>query len=124
MQFERDWTRDGRITALLNVCRKSEKFRSTDLDGAPLEGSTIFLSRSSLGRTSMESCQLADLKYAIFSRTGSKTKKLRHLVLFLSLVFKHLLLEGSTFLFQYSSITPTPLEISRLGELKYAISAG
>ena len=47
-----------------------EKFRSTELYGAALEGSTIFLCRSSLGSTSMESCQLADLKYAIFSRAG------------------------------------------------------
>ena len=42
----------------------------------------------------------------------------------LSRVFKHGLPEGSTFLFQYSSITRTPLESSQLGELKYAISAG
>ena len=52
-----------------------EKFRSTELYGAALEGSTFFLCRSSLGSTSMESCQLADLKYAIFSSTGYKTKK-------------------------------------------------
>ena len=42
-----------------------EKFRSTELYGAALEGSTNFLCRSSLGCTSMETCQLADLKYAI-----------------------------------------------------------
>ena len=52
-----------------------EKLRSTELDGVPLEGSTIFLCRTSLGCTSMESCQLADLEYAIFSSTGCKTKK-------------------------------------------------
>ena len=73
-----------------------EKFRSTELYGAALEGSTIFLSRSSLGSTSIESCQLADLKYAIFSRTGCKTKRLLRSKLFLSMVFKHGLLEGST----------------------------
>ena len=39
-------------------------------------------------------------------------------------LYKHGLLEGSTFVFQYSSITRTSLESSRLGELKYAISAG
>ena len=33
-------------------------------------------------------------------------------------------LEGSTFLFQYSSMTSAPLESRRLGELKYAISPG
>ena len=90
-----------------------EKFRSTELYDAPLEGSTIFLYRTSLGRTSMESCPLAELKYAIFSGTGRKTKKLRRSKLFLSTVSKHGLLEGSTFLYQYSSITRTPLESSR-----------
>ena len=54
-----------------------EKFRSTELYDAPLEESTIFLYRSSLGHMSMESCRLAELKYAIFSKTGRKTKKLR-----------------------------------------------
>ena len=54
-----------------------EKFRSTEHYGAALEGSTIFLCHSSLGCTSMESCQLADLKYAIFSRKGCKTKNYR-----------------------------------------------
>ena len=72
----------------------------------------------------MESYRLAELKYAIFSRTGRKTKKLRRSKLFLWTVFKHGLLEGSTILLQYSAITPTPLESSPLGELKYAISAG
>ena len=65
-----------------------EKFRSTKHYGAPLEGSTIFLCRSSLGSTSIESCQLADLKYAISSSTGCKTKKLPRSKLFLSMVFK------------------------------------
>ena len=101
-----------------------EKFRLTELYDAPLEGSTIFLYRSSLDSTSMESCRLAELKYAIFSGTGRKTKKLWCSKLFLSTVSKHRLLEISTFLFQYSSITRTPLESSRLGELKYANSAG
>ena len=72
----------------------------------------------------MESYRLAELKYAIFSRTGRKTKKLPHSKLFLWTVFKHGLLEGSTFLPQYSAITSTPLKSSRLGKLKYAISAG
>ena len=112
------------ITALNFLPENLEKFRSSELYGAPLEGSTIFLYRSSLGRTSKESCRLAELKYAIFSTTGRKTKKLPRSKLFLSTVSKHGLLEGSTFLFQYCSITRTSLESSRLGELKYAISAG
>ena len=124
MQFQQDWPKDEKITALLNFCRKTEKFCSTNLYDAPLEGSTIFLHHSSLGRTYMESCRLAELKYAIFSGTGHKTKKLRRSKLFLSTVSKHGLLEGSTFLYQYSSITCTPLESSQLVELKNAISAG
>ena len=101
-----------------------EKFHSTELYGAALEGSTISLNRSSTCRMSMENYRLAELKYAIFSTTGRKTKKLRHSKLFLSMVFKHGLLEGSTILLQYSAITRTLLESSQLGELKYAISAG
>ena len=97
MQFQQDWPKDEKITALLNFC-------STELYDAPLEGSTIFLYRSSLGRTSMESRRLAELKYAIFSKTGRKTKRLRCSKLFLLTVSKHGLPEGSTFLFQYSSV--------------------
>ena len=73
---------------------------------------------------SMESYRLAELKYAIFSRTGRKTKKITALELFLLMVFKHGLLEGWTILLQYSAITSTPLESSPKGELKYAISPG
>ena len=100
-----------------------QKFRSNEHYGAALEGSAIFLCSSSTCRMSMESCRLPELKYAIFSRTGHKTKKLPRSKLFLSTVFKHGLLEGSTILLQYSAITRTPLESSRLGELKYGISA-
>ena len=38
----------------------------------------------------------ADLIYAIFNRTGRKTKKLPRSKLFLSMVFQHGFLEGST----------------------------
>ena len=62
MQFQEDWAKDEEITALLNFCQKTENFRSTELYDAPLEGSTIFLYRSSLGRMSMEICRLAELK--------------------------------------------------------------
>ena len=124
MEFQQDWPKDKKITALSIFCRKTEKFRSTEHHGAALEGSTIFLCRSSLVIMAMESCRLPELKYAIFSRAGRKTKKLLRSKLFLSTVFKHGLLEGSTFLFQYSSMTCAPLESCRLGELKYAISPG
>ena len=73
---------------------------------------------------SMEGYRLAELKYAIFSTTGHNIKKLRRSELFLWTVFRHGLLEGSTVLLQDRAITRTPLENSRLGELKYAISAG
>ena len=106
-----------------NFLRKTEKFCSTEHYGAPLEGSTIFLCRSPTCRTSMESYRLAELKYAFFSKTGRKTKKLPCLKLFLWTVLKHGLLKGSTILLQYSALTRTPLKSSQLGELKYAISA-
>ena len=73
---------------------------------------------------SMESYRLAELKYAIFSTTGRKPKKLPRSKLFLGTVFQRGLVEGSTILLQYSAITRTPQESSPLGELKYAISAG
>ena len=97
MQFQQDWPKDKENDSSFNFLAENlEKFRSTEHYGAPLEGSTIFLCRSSLDSTSIESCQLADLKYAIFSSTGCKTKKLPRSKLFLSMVFKHGLLEGST----------------------------
>ena len=53
MQFQHDWSKDKKITALLIFLAENlEKFRSTELDGAPLEGSTMFLFCSSLGSTS------------------------------------------------------------------------
>ena len=82
MQFQQDCPKVKKFTALLIFWLKT--FRSTELYGAALEGSTI-----SFGCTSMESCQLADLKYAIFSRTACKTEKLPRSKLFLSMVLKH-----------------------------------
>ena len=101
-----------------------EKHRSTELYDAPLEGSTIFLYRSSTSRTPLDSSGSDELKYAFFSRTGRNTKKLRRSNLFQLTIFKHGLLEGLTILLQYSSIRCTNLESSLLGELKCAISAG
>ena len=125
MQFQQDWQKDKKNYSSFNILAENlEKFRSTELYGAALEGSTNFLCCSSLGSTAMESCPLPELKYAIFRRTGRKTKKLPRSKLFLCTVLKHGLLEGSTILLQYSAITRTPLESSPLGELKYAISAG
>ena len=97
MEFQQDCQMIKKFTALsIFLAENLEKFRSTELYGAALEGSTIFLCHSSFGSTSIESCQLANLKYEIFSSTGCKTKKLPRSKLFLSMVFKHVLLEGST----------------------------
>ena len=88
MEFQKDCPKDKKNYSSFNILAENlEKFRSTELYGAALEGWTNFLCRSSLGSTSMESCQLADLKYAIFSSTGCKTKKLPRSKLFLSMVF-------------------------------------
>ena len=97
MEFQQDWRKDKQIYSSFNFLAENlEKFRSTELYGASLDGSTIFPYNSSTSHTALESCRLAELKYAIFSTTGRKTKKLQHSKLFLSMVFKHGLLEGST----------------------------
>ena len=77
MQFQQDWPKDKNYSSFNFLPENFEKFRSTEHYDAPLEGSTIFLYRSSLGGTSLESCGLAESNYAIFSRTERKTKKLR-----------------------------------------------
>ena len=108
MQFQQDWPKDKKLQLFQFFGGKQKKFGSTEHYGGPLEGSTIFLCRSSLGSTAMESCRLPELKYAIFNKAGRKTKKLPRSMLFLSMAFKHGLLVGSTFLFQYSSMTSAP----------------
>ena len=100
MQFQQEWPKDKNNYSSFNFLAENlEKFRLTEHYGARREGSTNFLCRSSLGSTAMESCQVHELKYAIFSRAGRKTKKLPRSKLFLSMAFKHGLLEGSTFPF-------------------------
>ena len=75
MQFQYDWPKVKKITALLIFWPENlEKYRSTELYDAPLEGSTIFLYHSSTSRTPLDSSGLAELKYAFFSRTGRNTK--------------------------------------------------
>ena len=117
MQFQQDCLNDKKYSSFNFLAENFEKFRSTELYGAPLEGSTIFLKRIFSCRMSMESYRLAELKYAFFSRTGCKTKKLPCSNLFIWTVFKYGLLEGSTILLQYIAITCTPLESSRFSEL-------
>ena len=122
MQFQQDWPKDKKVQLLI-YWLETAKFRSTELDRAPLEGSTILQNCISTCRMSMESYWLAELKRAVFSRTGHKTK-CYDARSSLSTVFKHELLEGLTILLQYSAITCTPLESYQLSGLKYAISAG
>ena len=48
MQFQQDWAKDKKSTALLLFLPENlEKYRSTELYDAPLEGSKIFLYHSS-----------------------------------------------------------------------------
>ena len=90
MQFQQDWPKDKKNYSSFNFLAENlQKFCLMEHYGAVLEGSTIFLCRSSFGSTAMESCQLPELKYAIFSWTGRKTKKLPRSKLFLSMAFKH-----------------------------------
>ena len=96
LQFEHDWQKNEKITALLLFLPENlEKCRSTELYCTPLEGSTVFLCGSSTCRMSMESYQLADFKYAFSEEQAVRLKNYR-----------------------------PPLESSQLGELKYAISPG
>ena len=64
------------------------------------------------------------VEICIFQQDRRNTKKLWHSNLFQLTIFKHGLLEGSTILLQYRSISRTKLESSRLGEFKYALLAG
>ena len=61
MEFQQDCPKEKKIIALSIFWRKTEKFLSTELYGAAVEGSTIFPCRSSLGSMAMESCQLPEL---------------------------------------------------------------
>ena len=57
MQFQHDWFKDKKNYSSFNFLAKNlEKFRSTELYDAPLEGSTIFFHRSSFGHIALESC--------------------------------------------------------------------
>ena len=42
MEFQQDWPKDTKITAVSIFWRKTEEFRSTEHCGASLEGSTNF----------------------------------------------------------------------------------
>ena len=102
MQFQQDCPKDKKITALLIFWRKTEKFHSTEHYGAPLEWSTIFLSRQ------WKTVDYLSWNMQFSARQDVRLKNYRS-KLFHWTVFKHGLLGGSTILFQYSTITRTPL---------------
>ena len=78
MQYKHDWPKEKKITTLFSFLPENlEKYRSTELYDAPLEGSTIFLYRSSTSRSPLDSSGLAELKYAFFSKTRRNTENLR-----------------------------------------------
>ena len=64
MQFQHDGPKNKNMTALLILSENLEKYRSTELYDAPLEGSTIFLYCSSTSCTPLDSSGLVELKYA------------------------------------------------------------
>ena len=45
MQFQQDWPKEKNNSSFNFLAENLEKFLSTELYGAPLEGSTIFLNR-------------------------------------------------------------------------------
>ena len=111
MQFHKDWPEDKKYSFFMFFPENLEKFRLTERYGAPLERSTIFSYRSSTRRTPLDSSRLSELKYPFFSRRGRNTKKLRRSNLFPLTIFKHGLLEGSTF---FSNTAPKPYKVGKL----------
>ena len=78
MQFQHDWPENKKLQLFYFFLPENlEKYRSTELYDAPLEGSIIFLYRSSTSGSPLDSSDLDELKYEFFSRTGRNTKKLR-----------------------------------------------
>ena len=123
MQFQQDWLKDKKNYSSFNFL--AENLEKISLNWALCSAASVIenFSLSQLfGQYRNGKLSINWVEY--FSRAGRKTKKLPRSKLFLSMAFKHGLLQGSTFLFQYSSMTRAPLESSRLGELKYAISPG
>ena len=113
MEFQQECPKDKKKYSSFNfLTEKLEKFRSTEHYGAPLGGSTIFLCRSSLGSTAMESCRLPELKYAFFRRTGCKTKKLPRSKLFLWTVLREIDIFNS--IKRHNSYTIGKLSIRRV----------
>ena len=66
MQFQHDWPKDKNKSSFNFLPGNFEKFLSTDVNDAALEGSINSLYHSSLGHTALESCRLAELKKCNF----------------------------------------------------------
>ena len=75
MQFQHYWPKDRKITPLF-LAENLEKNRSTELYDAPLEGSTIFLYRSSTSRSPLESFsfRFAELNMHFLARQDVRIK--------------------------------------------------
>ena len=78
MQFQRDCPKDEINYSPFNFLAENfEKFHSTEYYDALLEGSTIFLSRSSLGSTAMEICPLPELNMQFSAGQDVRLKNYR-----------------------------------------------
>ena len=75
MQFQQDWPKDKKNYSSFNFLAENlEKFCSTELYGAPLEGLTILLNCSSACRMSMESYRLAKLNMQFSAQQDVRIK--------------------------------------------------
>ena len=101
-----------------------EKFRLTELNDAPLEGLTIFRYRTSFGPTTLESSRLGELKYANsagydVTLKNTSFRKCKKMTVRRTYMVTVVWATGGIDIFLSSR---APLDSSRLGEQKYAIS--
>ena len=76
MHFQQDWPKDKKNCSSFNFLAENlEKIRSTELHGAALEGSTIFLRRNSTSCTAFQSSPSGTLKYAFSAGLAKRYKK-------------------------------------------------
>ena len=107
MQFQQDWPKDKKLKLFKFFGWKLRKISLNWAQWCASRGIDNFSSSQLLEYYRVGNCQLAQLKYAFFSKTGRKTKKLRRSKLFLLTVLKHELLERSTNLLHYRAINGT-----------------
>ena len=73
MQFQQDWPKDEKITAFLNFCRKTEKFRcSSSRSSSSSNSSSRSTSSSSRSRRSSSSSSREKCFIEIFSKIDYK----------------------------------------------------